>query len=542
MYGDFSGFDVNNPISGTHLDPKRRAYLQMLEAGAPEVQGPDEESNPDIGFQPHDDTQTTDANFRPVLKRRSTAPVMNDAPEDHNWGPSDPPRDFNANLQPNEALDNDMLDAQDDETMEKLMREGMEGTPSSDRVRQLEDSIQQQTHPKMSMKHRLLNMGLTVAPTVAGALIDGTYGASGAAEGTLDYEQQQYKRNQDTLTNTRSQLEAERQRQERQWEKRAQLPITMANMRMNREFRRRTLAQGDAKVVTGQENANTAAGRVTNQGRQIDLGYYGKGIDPKTNLPIELDKLPAGQRAKIQLDMATESLREAQAELAKAKASNIPWERSLAERKLQQAQESHNMAGAVFARDTYGRDLEGNIIPGTPLDDDGNAVGWKANTWLKPSGQSRSRADQGKAVIEGGNQLIDTITKHKGKIGDMNAILNNAFLGTPIADVESAGVAAELASFAALQPALHGFRGQGALEEFIKIIGGLPKNPEALISAIKGIQKTALVVEHVGTQRTAPANPAAGQPSRGPAPAAGGVIKMVRDKTTGKLRQAKAGE
>jgi hypothetical protein len=109
----------------------------------------------------------------------------------------------------------------------------------------------------------------------------------------------------------------------------------------------------------------------------------------------------------------------------------------------------------------------------------------------KPSGQTRSRQDQAAAIDRASTGLIKTLEANKNKVGNVKAILESAFLRTPLADPELSGIATELASYAALQPALHGFRGQDALNEFMKIIGGVPKDADALIASIRAIQKTA---------------------------------------------------
>jgi hypothetical protein len=122
-------------------------------------------------------------------------------------------------------------------------------------------------------------------------------------------------------------------------------------------------------------------------------------------------------------------------------------------------------------------------------------------TPAKPSGATQTRRDQAKVIGNAGNGLIGTINGHRDKVGNVEAIFNSAFLGTPIADPETSGIAAELASFAALQPAMHGFRGQQALKEFEKIIGGVPKDADALIAAIQGIMKTAGYVQGKPTEQ-----------------------------------------
>jgi len=112
-------------------------------------------------------------------------------------------------------------------------------------------------------------------------------------------------------------------------------------------------------------------------------------------------------------------------------------------------------------------------------------------TPAKPTGQAESRREQAKVVSRAADGLIKTIQANKDAVGDVNAIIQSAFLGTPLADKRLSGIATEIASFAALQPALHGFRGQDALREFIKFIGGVPKDADALIASIQAIKKTA---------------------------------------------------
>jgi hypothetical protein len=131
----------------------------------------------------------------------------------------------------------------------------------------------------------------------------------------------------------------------------------------------------------------------------------------------------------------------------------------------------------------------------------------------------RTREAQGGIIKQAGDQLIASIEKHRDKIGNVGSYWNQFKNGSPIADKDTAGLMAQIASFAALQPSLHGFRGQQALAEFEKVIGGVPKNADALEAAIKAIQGTAGVVQGGG---------------RAAAPAGANVIEYVRDKN-GKL-------
>lgn len=115
-----------------------------------------------------------------------------------------------------------------------------------------------------------------------------------------------------------------------------------------------------------------------------------------------------------------------------------------------------------------------------------------------PTGQTKSRADQAAVIIPAGDDLIGNINANRDVFGNMNSYWNQFVNNTPISDPKAAGLVAQIASFAALQPALHGFRSTNALKEFEKIIGGIPKNPESLINSIKSIQQTAGRVYEAG--------------------------------------------
>jgi len=105
------------------------------------------------------------------------------------------------------------------------------------------------------------------------------------------------------------------------------------------------------------------------------------------------------------------------------------------------------------------------------------------------TGQQGSRLFASGVSKAGGDALIADIQAHKTDLGNLEAWVKSYGLNTPIANAELAQLQAELASFAALQPAQHGFRATSAMEAFEKIIGGLQKNPDATIASIRGINE-----------------------------------------------------
>jgi hypothetical protein len=106
----------------------------------------------------------------------------------------------------------------------------------------------------------------------------------------------------------------------------------------------------------------------------------------------------------------------------------------------------------------------------------------------------RNREGQARIIKTAGDQLIASIEQNRDRLGNLGSYWTQATNGTPIADPTTAGLMAQIASFAALQPTLHGFRSEAALKGFEHIIGGVPKNPDALEAAIKAIQGTAAII------------------------------------------------
>lgn len=117
------------------------------------------------------------------------------------------------------------------------------------------------------------------------------------------------------------------------------------------------------------------------------------------------------------------------------------------------------------------------------------------------AGAAGGREAQANVVAVAGRNLIEDIKTHKDDLGTLTAWYKQHTLNVPYAgDPELAEIDSELRSFAALNPAMHGFRSTNALDTFEKIIGGLSKNPDAIIGSIRGILKTAGTLGTVGGQ------------------------------------------
>jgi hypothetical protein len=224
--------------------------------------------------------------------------------------------------------------------------------------------------------------------------------------------------------------------------------------------------------------------------------------------PELLDKHIATQ-SLADLKKSQSDLAVASAELKRAQAAGEPEKIAIAKKKADQAMVSQSMAmerlglaKANFELGAFGT-VNGVQPNGGLQDANGAPVGTKNAANIRPAPATRTKADQGSAIKIAGDNLIKEIDAKAKKVGNIESYWNQFVNGSPISDPDVSGLMTSLSSFAALQPALHGFRGQRALSEFAKIIGGIPKNPEALKAAIKSIQGTAGVLQQVGTPRTA---------------------------------------
>jgi hypothetical protein len=95
------------------------------------------------------------------------------------------------------------------------------------------------------------------------------------------------------------------------------------------------------------------------------------------------------------------------------------------------------------------------------------------NKGIAATGAYGHEMAQAGAVERAGTQLKQSIQANKNHLGNIGAIVNSAFLGTPLDDPVAKGLAT--------QP----------IKTFEQIVGGIPDNPDALIAAIDAIGGTA---------------------------------------------------
>lgn len=268
----------------------------------------------------------------------------------------------------------------------------------------------------------------------------------------------------------------------------------------------RAIKQADEDRKKGESDAKV-------ESHLRDAGW--KRDDNGEIVPLPLEEMNDKQKNAHDTQAAIQTLRQSQSELADARTAyvqaqkdNIPKAQELALARIRTAQQNASTAAQRLglSKDTFEAEFfgtnHGTALPGAPADEAGNPVGTRVAAITKPTGATQNRASQAGSIIEAGDNLKSEIDKHKDKLGNLSSYWNQAVNGTPIADPEVSKLMAEIGSYVALQPGMHGFRGAQALKEFEKIVGGVPKNPEALKAAIDGIAGTARTIQKSGTLHT----------------------------------------
>jgi hypothetical protein len=363
-----------------------------------------------------------------------------------------------------------------------LMRPGEHAGPSpmptptdvnTDRLVNLIHTVGQQaggvTHP--TGKQRLIHAIMDVAPVVAGAIGGGAAGATGAGQGVL--EQRGIERNQ-----------AQEMRKEGMANQRSLMQEVMANQRNEATLRGQDL-QGERLAQTLAGRANVAGANV--QGRSdLDLQKAGEAS--------VLEGQRQDGRESLANQVASSKPAPTKTVMRGGKPTIMEWN---------PATKNYNKpvgeapppasASSAFANTRTVNLIDPETTLPTVYQYDPATKSYTKKVGTSATGAYGHEMAQAGAVERTGAELISQLSDPANReiLGKLSSYVKQGTLGTPLADQKAAYLSAQLKTFAALQPAMHGFRSRSAQEAFEKIIGGLAQNPDATIGAIQGILKTA---------------------------------------------------
>ena len=110
------------------------------------------------------------------------------------------------------------------------------------------------------------------------------------------------------------------------------------------------------------------------------------------------------------------------------------------------------------------------------------------------TGSQGSRMSAAAASAAISNDAIQLITDNADKLGKLADYYQDKALDTPIADPKLSQIKTVLSSVAAMQAGVHQFRGLNVHDTFIKLIGSLYKNPDAIVSSLQALNMTAAAI------------------------------------------------
>lgn len=115
---------------------------------------------------------------------------------------------------------------------------------------------------------------------------------------------------------------------------------------------------------------------------------------------------------------------------------------------------------------------------------------------VSTTGSQGSRMAAAAASMMISNDAIQLVADNADKLGVLADYVKGSptALNSPIADPTLAKVQAVLSSVAAMQAGVHQFRGMNVHDTFLSIIGGLQKNPDAIVSSLQGLKMTAAAI------------------------------------------------
>lgn len=230
--------------------------------------------------------------------------------------------------------------------------------------------------------------------------------------------------------------------------------VAMANIATSRAMK--TLMAG---VQLHKADVTEQLGNDRNATANLKLGY--KIADDGSKVPIDQNDLSEIQQRSMEVQQASIALKKAQTLAVPADVEN----------RRKALEISNQRLSAALANMSFSQSMQRERM-------DFQETG--------PTTQMRSRSQQANVIDETSQNLINHIQAAASKIGPVMGRVGSLerFLGNP--PPEFAGIANELQTYIALQPAAHGMTGMRAVKAFERGNGGLIQTPEALIAAIKG--------------------------------------------------------
>lgn len=265
--------------------------------------------------------------------------------------------------------------------------------------------------------------------------------------------------------------------------------------------------KGKAKAVTDAAKL----GMVPVYDEQGNLASFA----PDEKSPIAQRRALQDQLTSAQVDStkAQKELRDAQAEVSKAKGDPNSIENKLAMSRLAVARQNAstasqrlNLSTQTFMMRSRGTDMQGNPLPGAMIGDDDQAIGSAFQQNVRPTGTERNKGDMAASADEQLHDIKSIMQKHKDMFGPGYGQSSQfrQWIGSQDPDAQRFVAARTIA--ADHLAGTFGGRSEAALTALDNAIGQFKDNPTAAIAGVDQLTKANKRFENAGTVRTQGSN------------------------------------
>lgn len=200
----------------------------------------------------------------------------------------------------------------------------------------------------------------------------------------------------------------------------------------------------------------------------------GLKLDPQGNaVPIPYEELTPEEQAVHDLKSNQADAAEARAELDKMKGDTTSPLYQLQLKRLQVAQQ--NAQNAQRRLGLSEQQFQNKV---------------NEQELLKPSGQAQSRGSAAQAALDVLPDLQEQIRSNADELGPIFGRIKRGEIKIGDVDPKIQKLYANMQSFYAMQPAVHGFRNAEFVKDFDSFVGSLQTDPEATLAGLEGLKPT----------------------------------------------------
>lgn len=270
--------------------------------------------------------------------------------------------------------------------------------------------------------------------------------------------------------------------------------------------------EADREIRRANELRQESEGKAKESSTLAQHGF--KRDETGAIVPLPYEEMSESQQGVHDLKASQAELADARTALTKAQKDNVPAAAALAQKRLESAQQAHNIAmqrlglsEKQFEMRAHGTE-GGEALPGAMLNDENKPVGTAFQQNVRPTGQERNKGDMARSAAEQLKDIKGIITKRPDIFGPVAGRKTDftVWLGSQDPDAQAFRAAETIA--ADHLAGTFGARSETIVRNLHDAIGRFKDNPGAALAGINQIEKAAQTFQNAGTVKSAGSNAA----------------------------------